>query len=59
MKEKINENNQEYFKIVCTLYDKPKERIVSIDNCSITFKSKKIDEDLKNSFGDKDMIVLS
>lgn len=55
----IKENKKDYYNILCTIYDKNKEEILNIDNCALMFKAKDIDIDLKNAFGDKDMIVLN
>lgn len=55
----IKENKKDYYKIVLTIYDKSKEEVINIDNCTLGFKAKDIDNDLKNAFGDKDMIVLN
>lgn len=54
--KKIKNN---YYKIVFVIYDKSKEKVLDIDNCALMFKAKDIDTDLKNAFGDKDMIVLN
>ena len=54
--KKIKNN---YYNILCAIYDKSKEKALDIDNCALMFKAKDIDTDLKNAFGDKDMIVLS
>lgn len=55
----IKENKNGYYQIICTIYDKNKEKVSNIDNCTLMFKAKNIDNDLKNAFGDKDMIVLN
>ena len=55
----IKENKKDYYQILCTIYDKSKEKVLDIDNCALMFKAKDIDTDLKNAFGDKDMIVLN
>lgn len=55
----IKENKKDYYKITLTLYDEKTEDILNIDNCILAFKAKDIDTDLKNAFGDKDMIVLN
>lgn len=55
----IKENKKDYYQIVLTIYDKSKEEVLNIDNCALMFKAKDIDTDLKNAFGDKDMIVLN
>lgn len=54
----IRENKKDYYEILCTLYDQEKKEILNIDECSLIFKTKNIDKDLKNAFGDKDMIIL-
>ena len=54
----IKEKKKDYYNIVCTLYDKKKEDILDIAECSLIFKTKDIDKDLQNAFGNKDMIVL-
>lgn len=54
----IRENKKDYYEILCTLYDQQKKEILNIDECSLIFKTKNIDKDLKNAFGDKDMIIL-
>ena len=59
IKETIKENKKDYYKIILTLYDEKTEDILNIDNCILAFKAKDIDTDLKNAFGDKDMIVLN
>ena len=59
IKETIKENKKDYYKISLTLYDEKTEDILNIDNCILAFKAKDIDTDLKNAFGDKDMIVLN
>lgn len=59
IKETIKENKKDYYKIILTLYDEKTEDILNIDNCALMFKAKDIDIDLKNAFGDKDMIVLN
>lgn len=59
IKETIKENKKDYYKITLTLYDEKTEDILNIDNCILAFKAKDIDTDLKNAFGDKDMIVLN
>lgn len=55
----IKENKNGYYQIICTIYDKSKEKVLNIDNCTLMFKAKNIDNDLKNAFGNKDMIVLN
>ena len=55
-RKKIKNN---YYKIVFAIYDKNKEKVLDIDNCALMFKAKDIDTDLKNAFGNKDMIVLN
>lgn len=55
----VKENKKDYYQIICTIYDKSKEEILNIDNCTLMFKAKDIDNDLKNAFGDKDMIVMN
>ncbi|CCY75941.1 hypothetical protein EPJ64_05575 [Brachyspira aalborgi] len=55
----IKENKKDYYQILCAIYDKSKEKVLDIDNCALMFKAKDIDIDLKNAFGDKDMIVLN
>ena len=55
----IKENKKDYYQILCAIYDKSKEKVLDIDNCALIFKAKDIDIDLKNAFGDKDMIVLN
>lgn len=55
IKEKIGNDT---FKIICTLFDKEKNEVVDIENCTIGYKSKKLDDVLAESFGDKKMIVL-
>lgn len=59
IKETIKEDKKDYYKIILTLYDEKTEDILNIDNCTLAFKAKDIDIDLKNAFGDKDMIVLN
>ena len=59
IKETIKENKKDYYKITLTLYDEKTEDILNIDNCILAFKAKNIDIDLKNAFGNKDMIVLN
>lgn len=54
----IKEDKKDYYHIICTLYDKQKDDILNINGCSLIFKTKNIDKDLKNAFGDKDMIIL-
>ncbi|WP_302273086.1 hypothetical protein [Brachyspira aalborgi] len=56
MLKKIKNN---YYQIVFAIYDKNKEKVLDIDNCALMFKAKDIDIDLKNAFGNKDMIVLN
>ena len=55
----IKENKKDYYNILCAIYDKSKEEVLNFDNCALMFKAKDIDTDLKNAFGDKDMIVLN
>lgn len=55
----IKENKKDYYNILCAIYDKSKEKVLDIDNCALMFKAKDIDIDLKNAFGNKDMIVLN
>ena len=55
----IKENKKDYYQIVCTIYDKSKEEVLNFNNCTLMFKAKDIDNDLKNAFGNKDMIVLN
>lgn len=55
----IKENKKDYYQILCAIYDKSKEKVLDIDNCALMFKAKDIDTDLKNAFGNKDMIVLN
>ena len=55
----IKENKKDYYQILCAIYDKNKEEVLDIDNCALMFKAKDIDTDLKNAFGDKNMIVLN
>lgn len=55
----IKENKKDYYQIVFAIYDKSKEEFLDIDNCALMFKAKDIDTDLKNAFGNKDMIVLN
>ena len=55
----IKENKKDYYKITLTLYDEKTEDILNIDNCILAFKAKDIDTDLKNAFGNNDMIVLN
>ena len=55
----IKENKKDYYQILCAIYDKSKEKVLNFDNCALMFKAKDIDTDLKNAFGDKDMIVLN
>ena len=55
----IKENKKDYYQILCAIYDKSKEKVLDIDNCALMFKAKDIDIDLKNAFGNKDMIVLN
>ena len=55
----IKENKKDYYQILCAIYDKSKEEVLNFDNCALMFKAKDIDTDLKNAFGDKDMIVLN
>lgn len=55
----IKENKKDYYQILCAIYDKSKEKVLDIDNCALMFKAKDIDTDLKNAFGDKDMIVVN
>ena len=60
IKEKIKVKSDKYsYNILLTLYDEKTEDILNIDNCALMFKAKDIDTDLKNAFGDKDMIVLN
>lgn len=56
IKEKKDDNS---FKVLCTLFNKDTNRIVNIKNCTIAYKSSKLDESLSEAFGDKKMIVLS
>ena len=55
----IKENKKDYYQILCAIYDKSKEEVLNFDNCALVFKAKDIDIDLKNAFGDKDMVVLN
>lgn len=57
----IKEQVKDKYNIVLTLYDKSTDEVLNIDNCAyaLKFKAKDIDTDLKNAFGDKDMIVLN
>ena len=55
----IKENKKDYCNILCAIYDKSKEEVLDIDNCALMFKAKDIDTDLKNAFGDKNMIFLN
>lgn len=57
----IKEQVKDKYNIVLTLYDKSTDEVLNIDNCAyaLKFKAKDIDIDLKNAFGDKDMIVLN
>lgn len=54
----IKEYKNNRYHIICTLYDKAKEEVLDINDYSFMFKTKDIDNDLKNAFSDKDMIVL-
>lgn len=54
----IKEYKEDYYNIVCTLYDKAKDEVVGDFKFPLMFKAKDINEDLKNAFSDKDMIVL-
>ncbi len=55
----IKENKKDYHQILCAIYDKSKEEVLNFDNCALMFKAKDIDTDLKNAFGNKDMIVVN
>ena len=55
----IKENKKDYYNILCAIYDKSKEKVLGIDDYALMFKAKDIDTDLKNAFGDKNMIVLN
>lgn len=46
------------YNIVLTLFDKAKEEPLLDSNYGL-FKAKDIDKDLKNAFGDKDMLILN
>ena len=60
IKEKNKLKSDKYsYNILLTLYDEKTEDILTIDNCTLMFKAKDIDNDLKNAFGNKDMIVLN
>lgn len=54
----IKEHEENGYRIICTLYDKTEEEIVKDFKFPLIFKAKDINEDLKNAFSDKDMIVL-
>lgn len=54
----IKEYKEDHYDIVCTLYDRTEEAVVEDFKFPLMFKAKDINEDLKNAFSDKDMIVL-
>ncbi|WP_020004354.1 hypothetical protein [Brachyspira innocens] len=54
----IKEHKNNGYRIICTLYDKREEEILKDFKFPLIFKAKDINEDLKNAFSDKDMIVL-
>lgn len=56
---KEKEKKEDKYNIVLTLFDKVKEEVLADSDYCLKFKAKDIDKDLKNAFGDKDMIVLN
>lgn len=55
----IKEKKEDKYNIVLTLFDKVKEEVLADSDYGLKFKAKDIDKDLKNAFGDKDMIILN
>ena len=51
------ENGQ--FKVVNCLYDKTTEEIVDMETDALGIEAESLDEETKQHFGDKDMIVLN
>ena len=54
----IKEQTSDGFKVICTLFDTEANNVVSPENCSIAYTSKELSDDVKETFGDKAMIVL-
>ena len=54
----IKENKKNKIHILCCLYDKNKEKTILDQSLLLNILTDKIDEDLIDQFGDKDMIVL-
>lgn len=55
----IKEKKEDKYNIVLTLFDKVKEEVLADSDYGLKFKTKDIDKDLKNAFGDKDMLILN
>lgn len=55
IKEKLDSGN---FKIVNCLYDKETEEVIDMEMDAIGIEAESLDEETKQKFGDKDMIVL-
>lgn len=53
----IKEQTSDGFKVICTLFD-TEAQVVSLENCSIAYTSKELSDDVKETFGNKSMIVL-
>lgn len=56
IKEKLNAGN---FRVVNCLYDKVKEEVVDVETNSIGINAEELDEETKQHFGNKDIIVLN
>ncbi len=54
----IKEQTSDGFKVICTLFDTEANNVVSLENCSIAYTSKELSDDVKETFGNKSMIVL-
>lgn len=55
IKENLGNNN---YRVVNCLYDKAEEEVVDMEEDAIGIESNGIDSETKQSFGNKDMIVL-
>lgn len=54
----IKEKSGDNFNIVCCLFDTEKNEVASGENSRVVYTSKELSEDVKEQFGDKDMLVL-
>ena len=50
--------NNGFYKLFCQLRDENNESFINRNDVELIFKAKEIDQDLKNAFGDKDLIRL-